>query len=350
MQILNVCTPGHADPFDSYGLICCQLARHLTALGCYVNVLALGDRQHANQPEDVKTITGQPILPALGGVLLGYPTSHNMHTGLCDIGPKVALTMFESSKLPEGWADILNTMNAVIVPSSFCADVFAEGGVTAPIHVVPLGVGEVYKPVQRPTDGPFTFLAFLDRGRRKGGIAALQAFVQAFGDDTGYRLILKSRRPRIVADITNPNITLIQQDMTEQELYQLYCTAHALVNPNMGEGFGLIPREFAATGGIAMATGWGGTADDIDVWGVRLPYRLIKADWGGHKRFAGKDLGSWAEPDIEGVAALMRHVADERQVYTNRAMQQAPHVPTMYNWRDFASNVLKIWQEATNGA
>lgn len=344
MDVINVCTPGHVDVADSYGLIAAQLARHLTALGAYVNLLPLGNRVMDSQPPDVRAVAEQPVKAALGGLILGYPTAHHAYPQLTMHGRRIALTMWESSVCPPAWVPILNGLDAIITPSYFCEDVFMRCGVTTPIHVVPLGVGEIYRPVGRAPGRPFTFLAFMDRGRRKGGLAALQAFQLAFGDDPAYRLILKSRKPRQPAEILNPNITLIQRDMTEQELYQLYLECDCLVNPNAGEGFGLLPLEFAATGGIALATDWGGTGDYIRTVGVPLPYKLVKADWRGHKKFEGQDLGDWAEPITEVVAQLMRYVADNRETYRWMAAEVAPQVRELYDWRRFAERVYEVWR------
>jgi glycosyltransferase involved in cell wall biosynthesis len=346
MSIINVCTPGHADMADSYGLIACQLARHLAAMGHYVNLFAFGNAQHPSQPADVAAVTSQPVRAAFGGVYLGYPATYSLHPPMTQSRPRVALTMFESTIIPMGWAEILNTMDAVIVPSTFCHEVFQSCGVTVPLHIAPLGINEVYQPAPRTTDRPFTFLAFLDRGLRKGGLTALQAFVRAFGDDPDYRLILKARKARegrALDGITNPNITVVQRDMSEQELYQLYLSAHCLVNPNKGEGFGLLPREFASSGGLALATDWGGTADDIERWGVPIPYRLINADWRGVKKWEGQELGQWAEVDTDELANLMRYVARERDCFMHRAMVEAPGVRRMYDWRRFAGQVLEVW-------
>lgn len=344
MNVINVCTPGHVDPYDSFGLIACQLARHLSALGCYVNLIPVGKRVLDHQPVDVRAIAEQPVRAAFGGVLLGYPTVYKHYGALANIGRRVAVCMFESTILPAGWVDLLNDLDAVSVPSRFCEDVFMNNGVTTPIHVVPLGVGEVYKPAGRAPGRPFTFLAFLDRGLRKGGIAALQAFYRAFGDDPAYRLILKRRKTHVEAEITNPNVEVIAQDMTDQELYELYLQCDVLVNPNKGEGFGLIPREFAATGGISLATNWGGTADDIGLWGVPLPYKLVRADWSRVKSLAGQELGEWAEVDTDELAHVMRHVADRREMYRFIAAQVAPTVRTLYDWRTFAERVHEIWR------
>lgn len=348
-DVLSIYAPGHFDPYDSYGLIACQLTRHLAGMGVYVNSVAMGEVHHYNQPPDIAEITNRPIKASLGGIMLGYPTGFAQFPPLSQIGPRIALTMFESSILPSGWAPVLNTCQAVIVPSTFCRTVFVDCGVTVPVHVIPLGVGDVYRFQPRTGNGPLTFLAFLDRGMRKGGLAALKAFLTAFGDDTNYRLILKSRTPKVGMEITNPNIEAIQQDMTEQELYELYLRCDVLINANMGEGFGLIPREFSATGGIALATAWGGTADAIDSWGIPLPYTLVKADWAGHKRFAGMDLGVWAQPDIDGIATVLRRVADNRHFYRKWALAASVWARQLYSWQDFAQGVYRVWREVSYG-
>lgn len=349
MDRLTVYAPGHWSYYDSYGLIACQLARHLTALGVHVNAVGLGHPVHDSQPQDIRAITDRPIWPTLGGIALGYPTSLEHHSHLYHIGPKVLVTMFESTRLPADWLPVLNSLDAVIVPSTFCAQVFADSGVTVPVHVVPLGVSEVYQYQERDSDRPLTFLAFLDRGARKGGIVALNAFLTAFGESTDVRLILKGRPAKVPLTLTNPNIDVIQADMSEEELYHLYLAADVLLNPNKGEGFGLLSREFAATGGISLATGWGGTADDIDQWGWPLPYTLERADWKGIKRFEGTDLGEWAAPSLQGIVERLWDVWTFAGVYRYHAQKRAENVHKLYSWRAFAEQVLAIYTEVAVG-
>jgi glycosyltransferase involved in cell wall biosynthesis len=349
-KVLSVYCPGHADVMDSYGLIGTQLARQLTRMGHYVNLLAMGNRQMESQDAELKAITMQPIKPSLGGLFLGYPTGYHKHANpLAHIGPRVAITMFESSKIPQDWIEPLNQMDAVIVPCTFCKEVFQACGVTSPIHIVPLGVGDIYTPAERRTDRPLTFLSFLDRGQRKGGIVALQAFLRAFGDSMDYRLVLKMRKAKVPLELTNPNIEVIQHDMTEQELYELFCRCDVLINPHKGEGFGLIPREFSATGGIALTTNWSGTADDIDAWGWPIRYTFEPAEWTGHKTLAGQDLGVWAKPDTDALANQLQTIDANIDYYRDLARRKAMRVPQLYSWQDFAARVLEVWKEAADG-
>lgn len=330
MDSISVYSPVPYQPWESYGLIALQLVRHLRELGIGVN--AHGPGQAA------------PIL-STGGIVLGPPDSFAAQGQWLRAGPHIAITMFESSRIPSWWIAPLNACAAVIVPSWFCVDAFRQSGVTSPIHVVPLGVDELYKFQQRPkSPSPLTFLAFMDRGERKGGQMAIQAFLRAFGDDTNYRLILKGRAPIAGYSFTNPNIEVIQRDMNEQELLDLYYRADVLLAPAKGEGFGMLPREFAATGGLALATDWSGTADALSRWGWPLPYKLVPATWSQNKPFAGQALGEWAELDPAQVAEVLLHVAENWADYRSQLPRKAQACRQLYSWAEFARNVLSIWE------
>lgn len=347
MTVVNICTPGALDPYDSFGLIALELARHLTRLGVYVNLFANGPREVETQNAEVAAIARQPIRAAMGGIFFGYPTTYDGHASpLTMLGRRIGITMFESTKIPSGWCEAMNRCQAILTPCQFCRDIFIEGGVTTPISVAPLGISSTYAYAERPIDRPFTYLAFIDRGLRKGGIQAMQAFMEAFGDDMNYRLILKGRTSPVDASIINDNIELIQRDMTQAELYDLYLSADVLINANKGEGFGIIPREMARTGGISLATNFAGTADDIDAWGLPLAYTLVNADWTKHARLGKQDLGQWAEVDQAYLVDLMREVAAKRAHYRAMAKQWAANVAEMYTWERFAQTVLDVWEGA----
>lgn len=350
VNAINVCMPGHIDPYDSYSLLAIELARGMTRQGVYVNLFSMGERQRDTQDPETVAIVNQPIRPSLGAIFLGYPTGYRDHeNSLTQHGPQVSICMFESSKIHPEWVEILNQMDAVIVPSQFCLDVFKSCGVTSPIHVIPLGISKTYQPYERPLDRePFTFLAWMDRGKRKGGFHAIQAFSLAFGDDPSVRLVLKARDNVTGFNVLNDNIELVARDMTEAELYELYKSADCLVNPNLGEGFGLVPREFAATGGVSLATNWSGTADDLPLWGWPIPYSLKPADWRGIAKFQGVDLGDWADPDIPALAGIMRDVVDNYETYHHMALLQAPDIHKMYSWRTFTTAVYDVFKEVAN--
>lgn len=331
MPILNLGSPTF-DPYDSYGRIASELASYALQQGWHVNGLA-GDSPYRH------------IRPATGGIVLGYPTNADNYGALLNSGSRIIVTMFESTVLPDGWVEQLNTYAAVVVPAHFLVAVFQDNGVTAPIHVIPLGVSAVFQdcqPRSRPAAGqPLRFLGIADRGYRKGWQRVVQAFNAAFGDDPACELILKARQ--LPFQITNPNIHIIAEDYTPEQLRDLYHACQVMVFPTHGEGFGLPPREFAATGGIALATDWGGTADGLAQWGIPLPTTLIPA-WQYTPEWAGT-LGQWAAIEQDVLKSQLRHIADHFEHFISTGVQAAGYVHSHYRWSSFSEQVLKLYCE-----
>lgn len=335
MSVVNVFSPTW-DACDSYGRIAHELATHLQQAGTHVN--RFGDKS----PEQV-------IRPCTGGIFLGYPSKFGeleKYFPLGSVGPRIAITMFESTGLPDEWAENLNDCAAVIVPAHFLVDVFRQNGVEAPIEVVPLGVSEAFmETVQRrfvPEDKPFQFLCITDRWQRKNWDKVVFAFVNAFGGNQKYQLLLKGRQ--LPLKLKNPNIRIIAEDYSDEQMARLYTRCQVMVFPSSGEGFGLPPREFAATGGIALATNWSGTADDIQYWGVPVPYTLAAA-WAEKLDWAGI-LGQWAAIDIATLADQMKFIATYYDGYADFGIRAAGFVRSHYRWSAFAQRVQAIWNDA----
>jgi hypothetical protein len=331
------------DPLDGYGQVAVALARHLAAdHGFDVNAVT-GSRPIASiRDPEIRALLERPRRPVAGGIMLGDPTqAASCYGEAVNAGPRVAVTMFESTSLPAGWADALNRHAAVILPSPWLVDVFRSSGVTVPLHVVPLGVNPAYRFIPRPAGRkPFTFLALAVGGFRKGWDAAVRGFDAAFGDDPAYRLLIKLREGRrLNVRVVQPRVDVLARDLDEAGMRALFAAADAFVCASRGEGFGLPPREAAATGLPVIATAWGGTADDIREWGIPLASTLVPA-WPNHPHHPR--CGAWAEPDVTHLAALMRDVA-RAPADEATARHRAECVHELYSWSRFTARVREIW-------
>lgn len=334
MASINVCSPNFI-PADSYGRIALELAHHLEAQGLHVNPIG--------------PLSPQTHLSSLswGGLLLGYPTLHPSFGALVNGGPRLAITVFESSILPPGWVDALNPCQGVIVPSHWAAETFRANGVGAPVHVLPQGVSAAFTYRERPADGPFTFITIADRGERKGWTHVIQAFGKAFAHNPDVRLILKARAGHPLfsyAGFRNqmPNVEIICENYTDEQMADLYGLSHVFVSAGR-EGYGLPPREFAATGGLSLALGWGGTADDLDQWGLAIPHDTEtawadRADW--HRK-----LGEWGVADVDALAAQMQLVHAHYDAYRDFRQRASVFVRTHYRWDRYARQVHAIWKQ-----
>lgn len=316
---------------DSYGRIATRLFEQLCARDMFVNTVG-------------KFPLEKRFRPIAGGIHLGYPTNRAIFGELANTGPIVQVTMFESDALPSDWIKPLNESSVIVVPSPWQEQMFRTQGVDRKIVVAPLGIDPVFKPIERRHREGATFVCIGDRGLRKGWFDACRAFAIAFKDDPNYTLIVKCRKEaHFPIKPVNPNIIIFEEDLSEAELAAFYGECDAMIFPSQGEGFGLPPREFAATGGVAFATYWGPLKDDVSLWGFPIECSEGEA-WKGHKF---KGIGKWAVPSVEHLVSQLRYFAEHKRVFLDRAYRKAERVAEHYQWETFGEIVYHAWNACT---
>lgn len=323
----------------SYGRISHELYNAFTALGIHTNTVG----EHAPETR---------FQPCFGSIVLGYPTdTKTTYPPITQLGKRLIVTMWETDTLPKGWTEALNDFDAVIVPTQWNVDVFRANGVTSPIHVVPLGINSDFKYIERPLERKVhRFLAIEANNERKNWRTIIEAFYRAFGNDPHYRLIFKNRQQAYshMANgyIPDENISVMEHDLPIQALARFYGDFDYMVFPSLGEGFGLPPREFVATGGIAIATNWGGLSEGIHEWGYPLEIEgLIPAKFSDLPANEHLNVGSWGSVAVDTLALAMRDVVANRDEYLLKAKQQSDYVVKTYTWKSFTDRVLEIWQD-----
>lgn len=291
---------GFMNPRDGYGYGTLKIIAALQAMGAPVTVLDLGETGLGGIGEPLQrwrtdaptlAICTPDWLPAIdtGGV------------------PLAIHTMFEATKLPAGWVEKLNAhADLVIVPCGWNKIVFRDNGVTAPLAMALWGIDPAdYWPVTRPRSQgrPYTFLWSGTPDMRKGWDVAYRAFRQEFGDDESARLVLHFRQlPRGLQGVKDVNVEMLVGLFLRPRLRELLRDADCFVFPSRGEGWGLPPREAAATGLPTLATNYGGLAEEIRHWGFPIRTRgMSRAEYG-----EWDDIGEWAEPDVRETAQWMR--------------------------------------------
>lgn len=223
------------------------------------------------------------------------------------------ITMTEGSELPDGWRKTIENANIerVIVPCQHNADVFANGGVSVPISVIPGGIEPDDLPLvtERP-ERPYTFLALADRGKRKGWTEAYAAFYMAFGSATqtpDVRLIIKCRPEGneliemiATADNLDPRLTFLMRDMDMNEFYEM---GDCFVIPSRSEGWGLPHRECAAKGIPVITQAYSGMDDGhTSEWASVIKHgRMEPID----NTKDGHIKGQWRVVDREELAKAM---------------------------------------------
>jgi glycosyltransferase involved in cell wall biosynthesis len=267
---------------------------------------------------------------------------------------RVGRTMFETDRIPDGWAERCNAMDEVWVPTEFNRATFAESGVeNGKLRVVGAGVDTtLFRPDAQPLNiahlRSFNFLSVFDVQPRKGSDLLLKAFLSEFKRDDDVALILKLSQhsdplidPRaqlsyfIEREVGMkledcPPIIVLNGFLTQEDMASLYARADAFVLPTHGEGYGRPLMEALSSELAVIATRWSGQLsllrDEnsylIDIEGL-VPASVEEEIFAGHL---------WAQPSIEHLRKLMREVSSHPQEAKKRAQQGRKDMVADWDW------------------
>lgn len=245
---------------------------------------------------------------------------------------KIIYTMFESTKIPDEWKEYLELADRVIVPSAWCAEVFAKAGVNA--EVVPLGYDpSIYhykeRIIKRDHDKDFVFLHYNAFNLRKGFLEVLNAFTKAFQPDEPVKMVFKTNAPQIATGFNfvpsqYPNIKVINQGMTDSEMNDLCHEADAFVFPSRGEGFGMTPLEAMATGLPVIVPNAHGISEYFNpdcMYEVRVKEECPAV----YARYKNQDVGHMYLSDVDHLAQQMRYIYEHQEEAQEKGKKAAEY-------------------------
>jgi hypothetical protein len=256
----------------------------------------------------------------------------------------VGFWAWEVSAFPDRYLGAFAHVNEVWVGSRHVRDAIAD--------VAPVPVLAIPQPVSLPatfTDatpppglpGGFRFLFafdYLSVFERKNPLAVVDAFTRAFAAGSGASLVIKALNPerdpashqRLVSAIaSHPDITLIDRRLPASERDGLTNTADCYVSLHRAEGFGYTMAESMWAGKPVIATRYSGNLDFMnDENSYLVDYRLVPIGSGNEPYPAA---GTWAEPDVEHAARLMREVFGDPQAARRRGERAAADIRTSHS-------------------
>ncbi|WVZ64147.1 hypothetical protein U9M48_013711 [Paspalum notatum var. saurae] len=286
-----------------------------------------------------------------------YETLPCPPTGYDDPAFIIGRTMFETDRVSPEHVRRCNQMDAVWVPTDFHVSTFVKSGVdhTKVVKVVqavdvaffdpdkhaalPLPIGVLVMVPEGPrlqhADSKakgFVFLSVFKWEQRKGWDVLLRAFLQEFSgaDDVVLYLLINAfhsdtnfsgKISRFVEESGIEEaaegwaeIRVIDEHVPQSALPSLYKAADAFVLPTRGEGWGRPVVEAMAMELPVIVTNWSGPTEYLtEENGYPLDVdRLIEVTEGP---FIGHLC---AEPSVDRLRALMRHVVGDREDARNK--------------------------------
>ncbi len=248
----------------------------------------------------------------------------------------VCVPFWELPRIPESWRVVLESMDVVLAPTLFIKNACDHEAKVTVIHypqaaVLPSAISADRSRWLIPEDA-VVFLSSFDPSSdidRKNPWASVDAFRRAFGENPDALLLVRmhswSRDPHhlregerlqsLVSD--SPNIRLLRDKLTYEEVLSLYASCDALVSLHRSEGLGLPLMEAMSLGKVAIATGWSGNMDFMrDENSCLVGYDLVpvSARHPAYASEAGRPGQVWAEPDIDDAAGAMRRVAADPEL------------------------------------
>ncbi len=259
---------------------------------------------------------------------------------------QISYTPWESTSIPENWYEMAKISDEIWTTSDWNAQIFKENKLSDEVHVYPHGITDVWTPKRRKPSGIIRFLHIGEPAPRKAGQMTVDAFIELFGNNPNYHLTIKAYKSSTVRIYNNKedrniiglpeqmysNITLITDDMEENDLVKLYHDHDVLIYPSYGEGFGFIPLQALATGMPTICTdGWAHYKKFLGP--LALKSKLIDSPWHNH---TGKVL----EPNYEHLLELMKDVAENFNAYSGYYFSQSTKIHEEYNWLQLTNNAF----------
>lgn len=309
-KTVSFCTaPGNFNREIGYGNASWNIINNLKELGFYV-------------PFD------DPAAP----VQINFSQPQWMH--IRDSQHSIGYVPWESTYLPEGWTEVLETVDELWTTSNWCKGVFENNGLKD-VKVYHHGIEDLWKhPMKRNRGEVLRFLHIGDPASRKGGQQCLDAFVAAFGNRTDVRLTIKAfghsevrykdRTGNILGPVTDlNNVKLNCHVLKQEELLSVYLNHDVLIYNSMGEGFGLIPLQGLATGMPAIVTeSWCDYRDYI----VPLDSVLGATNW------PTMHPGAIYFPKFDNLVDILRNIDKEYETYADQSFNQINNLYEQFDW------------------
>jgi glycosyltransferase involved in cell wall biosynthesis len=276
----------------------------------------------------------------------------------------IGYSVWETSHLPRHWPDLLNQLNALLVPCQWNREVFAQSGVRIPIHVIPHLLEEAPQPSSQAfvaeCSDRFVFYGICPWTARKAPWNTIRAYLETFTAGDPVLLLLKTSRQdftrgrlgqyifhtgcnlrKLMARYKNPApVMLVDRTLSRNSMMALHARGDCFVSLCHSEGWGLGSFEAAALGNPVLITNYGGQVDYLspDLSYLVDSHLVPVQDRNGRGSYTSDQ--QWAEPSLAHASKLMREIFEDPQKARVKANALAQEIQKRFNRRRVTGQLI----------
>ncbi len=292
--------------------------------------------------------------------ILVYHCIPTMQRRIKKIKNSIGWATFETFSPPEKWIEILNKNDAVVVPSKFNYNIFAHASIKKPLYYIPHSIDtNLYNLNVKPLNihKKFTFLFLGTWKKRKGYDQLFEAFYSEFSDKDNVQLVVKTDKPKKAEAYAISKrkqmginkgfapILFENKVFNEIELPKFIKSAHCLISPHLGEGFGYPGLQCLSLGVPVIITNFSGCQDyaNEDTATLLEPSGYIfHKNMDGIPQFRSK---KWAFIEVANVRKSMRYVLNNPHKVKEKAMNAYSYVVDRFNYKTIEELFTKMVRE-----
>lgn len=269
-------------------------------------------------------------------------------------GPKIAYNVWESTRQPDDYFELLKKYDEVWVPSEWQREKTIEQGYDPnKIKVVPEGVDvhtffpEEVDPLDEYKDGRFKFLLFGRWDYRKSTKEIIETFLKTFKEDEPVDLVVsidnmwgeqmdgyKSTEERLEAyGLTDPRVKIVHFPKREDYIKFLK-TGHVFLSCARSEGWNLPLIEAMACGTPSIYSKCSGQMEFAK--GRGIPVDIIgekSATLNNYGRYSQSEVpGNYYEPDFDDLSKKMFFAYTFYEQVKEKALKESEEIRKEFSW------------------
>lgn len=249
---------------------------------------------------------------------------------------KIGYSAWESTEMSQNFKRNASYCDEIWATSPWITDIFTRLFPTKKIFTYKHGISPTWKPkLRKEKNKPFTFLHIGEPFSRKDAQLAVDSFIELFGNDPRYRLVLKCtkmnttrvRHPRgydCSPSVAYDNIVVITGMLSEEQMLGLYEQCDVFLYPSWGEGWGLQPIQALAMGMPVIS---------VDGWADYKKYITwpVKSDW-AISPWQEKHPGYMLKPNAEDLKIQMLNAVENYELVLSQTFKNAFSIHKEYDW------------------